>query len=155
MIGVVLSAGRLGLAAYSGVEAFAEAAIKFGLKLAIKSHGVDRDAGEEMAALMRERVPVDSGRLLNGITVREDGDAVVVEASAVRGDFDYARSIEFGHDVGHGDPLGPPRHRRSRAEHGGHAEAEPFFLSSADEVLESRGVAMDDVIAGAAQESDL
>lgn len=155
MIGVVLTAGRLGLAAYSGVEAFTNATLKFGLRLAIKSHGVDRDAGEEMAELMRERVPVDSGRLLNGISVSDDGDAVVVEASAVRGDFDYARSIEFGHDVGHGDPLGPPRHRRSRAEHGGHADAEPFFLSSADEVLESRGVAMDDVIAGAAQEADL
>lgn len=155
MIGAVLTAGKFGYAAFAGVDAFVDATAQYVVKLALRSRRVDHDAADEMVGLMRSRVPVDSGRLLNGITAREDGDAWIVEASAVRAEFDYARAVEFGHVVGHADPLGPPRARRSRAEHGGRADPEPFFLGSGEEVLRKRGRAMEEATVAAAREAGL
>ncbi|RVU17498.1 HK97 gp10 family phage protein [Methylobacterium oryzihabitans] len=71
-------------------------------KLALKGDRASEDAAGTMVEAMRARVPVDSGRLLNGIGWRKEGSTVIVEASAVRGDVNYPRYVEFGHHAGSG-----------------------------------------------------
>lgn len=133
MIRALITAGQLGAILHG--DDLVKGLAKFGAKLALKARRANVDAGEEMVELMRSRVPVDSGRLLNGITLTEDeAGNVIVEASAVRGDFDYARVVEFGRDD---------------------MEAEPFFLTSAEDVLEERRRSVDDAIGDAAEESGL
>lgn len=119
-----------------GVDRFTGMLGRLVLKLVARSGKVDADAAGDMVERMRAAVPVDSGNLLNGISSRQEGGATIVEASAVRGDFDYARVVEFGR---HADA--------SYFEGGGEGfEAEPFFFPAVNDVLEERGQEMDDVI---------
>lgn len=99
---------------------------------------IDGRASERMVEEMRAEVAVDSGRLLNGIRAYKDGDETVVEASAVRGDFDYAFMVEKG-----------------RVADAGYFAPEPFFYPNVEEVLEERGRSMDDLIDGAASAEGL
>lgn len=70
---------------------------------------------DEMVALMRERGPDDSFALEEGTTWRRDGEAIEVTASSQRDGVDYGPFVEFGTV---------------------NMEAEPFFWSSAREVLD-------------------
>ena len=106
------------------------------------ARAIDGAAGAQMVAQMRADVAVDSGRLLNGITERQDGNATVVEAVAVRGDFDYARIVEFGR---HADAA------FFSTSGGGEAAPEPFFYPAARDVLSGREPAMDAAIGRAGQ----
>lgn len=179
MIRALLAAGQLG-AILHGDDLVRNLA-KFGAKLALRSRKIDQEAGEGMVELMRSRVPVDTGRLLNGITstVREDG-SVVVEASAVRvsgtgrESADYAGFVERGtragdrggrvsymadssyFDLSTGGAPGRSYRRKRRVyrSHPG-TEAQPFFFDSVEEVLAERGRSMDDAVGDAAGESDL
>lgn len=97
----------------------------------------DAQTGAEMVRAIRARAPVDRGALINGITEHVEGRSVIVEASALRDGFDYARAVEFGR---HATPA-------TFAENGdGGAPPHPFFLDTAFEVLEGREPAMDGVI---------
>ena len=107
--------------------------------VAVGARQVDAAAGAQMVAEMRSRVKVDSGNLLNGISEHAEGNATVVEASAVRGDFDYARIIEFGR---HADAS------FFASSEGGAVDPDPFFYPSARDVLSGREPAMDAVIDG-------
>lgn len=105
------------------------------------ARAIDGTAGERMVAQMRADVAVDSGRLLNGITERQEGNATVVEATAIRGDFDYARIVEFG------------RHADASffSSGGGEVAPEPFFYPAARDALSGREPAMDAAIGRAGQ----
>ena len=98
---------------------------------------VDAAAGAQMVDEMRSRVKVDSGNLLNGISEHTEGNATVVEASAVRGDFDYARIEEFGR---HADAS------FFASSEGAAVDADPFFYPSVRDVLSGREPAMDAAI---------
>ncbi len=127
-----------GLVGVIGLDRIVGALVKFGVKLVIKSRLADEGAAEDMVGQMRADVPLDSGRLLNGITYEiEDNGTIVVTASAVHpggDDDDYARYVEFGTF---------------------RMDAEPFFMSAAREALERRGASLDDAVAAAAEEEGL
>jgi HK97 gp10 family phage protein len=143
-----------------GKEQVVGALVKYGVKLAIKSHQADVDAGNAMVQLMKSRVPVDTGRLLNGIAMEDDDGQITVTASAARdGDADYARYVEFGTKGGavadesffeDGATAGAALKPRSSG--GGGSPARPFFWNSAHEVAEEHGLALDKASGEAAQE---
>lgn len=132
----LLDIGRIGFAAVQGTGALVDSLGQFAVKLALKSRAVDDAAGAEMVTAMRADAPQLTGRLVNGISTRREGDVTVVEASALRTsggvEWDYAPFVERGH---------------------GAAPAEPFFYDDAEHVLADRGVDMDDALASAAQDS--
>ena len=72
-------------------------------------------AADEMVQLMQARAPVDTGALRSNIGWRREGNEIVVETDAGEHDTFYAGFVEFGTV---------------------HMDAEPFFYSSAREVLE-------------------
>lgn len=143
-----------------GTERVVGALVKYGVKLAIKSHQADVDAGNEMVSLMKSRVPVDTGRLLNGITMEDDDGQITVTASAARdGDADYARFVEFGTKGGtvaddnffqDGTDAGAALRLRSGG--GGGSPAQPFFWNSAHEVADRHAIALDKASGDATQE---
>lgn len=145
-----------------GTERVVGQLVKFGVKLALKSHGVDQGAAQEMVDLMKSRVPQDTGRLLNGITMSEEDGMITVEASAVReGDADYARFVEFGTKAsavadeeyfGSGASAGSDLRKRG---HYGDTPAQPFFWNSAKETLAKWGHQLSDVIDQSATEEGL
>lgn len=150
-----------------GTERVIRALVTYGVKLALKSRKVDADAGNEMVAAMKASVPVDSGRLLNGITVTDEDGLITVEASGVnpRDDWDYARVVEFGRHAGGAVAdesffadgsqagAGAARRRPSRGRSGGRGEdPQPFFWPNAREVLATRDLKVSDVADQAARE---
>jgi HK97 gp10 family phage protein len=143
-----------------GTERVVGALVKYGVKLAIKSHQADVDAGNEMVQLMKSRVPVDTGNLLNGITMEDEDGQITVTASAVReGDADYARFVEFGTKGGgvadesfFEDGANAGAALKPRASGGGGSPAQPFFWNSAHEVADKHGIALDKASGEAAQE---
>ena len=62
----------------------------------------DEDAAQEMVDRMRADVPVDTGRLYNGISWRREDGSYVVEATAASHDrgADYAGFVERGTQPG-------------------------------------------------------
>jgi HK97 gp10 family phage protein len=122
-----------------GTERVVGQLVKFGVRMAIKSHGVDQSAAEQMVETMKSRVPVDTGRLVSGITYSEADGMFTVEASAARdGDADYARFVEFGtkassfadadYFAAGSDSAGADLRKRG---HYGDTRAQPFFWNSA------------------------
>lgn len=136
------------------------ASLRTGWLIVHKHRAVAAEALDEMLALMRERVPQDTGRLLSGITGEIQDGMATVEASAVRegpaGEgADYARFVEFGTRAGTRGRRSPivadegffaaspfdetrgrrvTRQRKSYRTHPG-TPARPFFFNSASEVL--------------------
>lgn len=140
-----------------GVNIFVGKLVKYGVKLALNSGKVDEAAAVEMVSLMKSRVPVDTGNLLNGISYENSGGDITVTASAIKENsgVDYARFVEFGtHGNGavaddsffaDGSDAGTPLRRSSRRGHGA-TPAQPFFWNSAREVLAKRGQQLEDVV---------
>ncbi|KQP34300.1 hypothetical protein ASF27_01695 [Methylobacterium sp. Leaf102] len=97
-----LSSFRLLDAAASviGVDRISGQLASLAVKMALRSDRAAEGIAAEMVQEMRARVPKDSGTLFNGITWRNEGRTIIVEASAVRGGDDYARWVEFGHQAG-------------------------------------------------------
>lgn len=143
-----------------GTERVVGQLVKMGVKMAIKSHAVDQDAAEQMVETMKSRVPVDTGRLVSGITYSEADGVFTVEASAARdGDADYARFVEFGtkassfadsdyFDAGAGSAGADLRKRG----HYGETPAQPFFWNSAKDTLHEWGQELSDVVDQSATE---
>jgi HK97 gp10 family phage protein len=133
-----------------GTERVVGALVKYGVKLAIKSHQADVDAGNEMVELMKSRVPVDTGTLLNGITMEDQDGLITVTASATRDDgADYARFVEFGtkgrsvaDDTFFEDGASAGAALRPRAGDGSGSPAQPFFWNSAHEVADKHVIAL-------------
>jgi hypothetical protein len=148
----------------------AQALSKVALKMLAKAHKIDSDALDEMVSLARSRVPVDTGVLLNGITGEITDEGCEFRASAVhtsvkgKASADYAHFVEFGHNAGPAtfanlitaDDVFAGRaseFRRAKASRGSKTIApQLFFYNSANEALEKRGLAMQDVIAQSAAE---
>lgn len=136
-----------------GFERFLQALFRYGLKLVIKSRLVDQRIGDEMVDNMKSRVPVDSGALLNGITVDKSSDLITVSASSVHGE-DYAPFVEYGTgDNGKvaddsffedGTSAGVPLHSGGR--HHAATPPEPFFWQSAREGLAAHRQSLDEAI---------
>lgn len=146
-----------------GTERVVGQLVKFGVKAAIKAHGVDQSAAEQMVETMKSRAPVDTGRLVNGIAYSESDGMFTVEASAARdGDADYARFVEFGtkassfadsdYFAAGADSAGADL--RSRG-HYGDTPAQPFFWNSAKDTLHEWGQELSDVIDQSATEEGL
>jgi hypothetical protein len=145
-----------------GTERVVRALVKYSLKLGLKSRGVDRSAGEEMVALMRSRVRVDTGRLYNGIDLEESDGLITITAEAVHTgkDHNYARDVEFGrHARVHADAsffetgaeAGAPLRRRQPVGDGS-VPPHPFFFNSEQEVLNEWPGRLNGAIDDAAQE---
>jgi hypothetical protein len=146
-----------------GFDDFAAALGKIAVKMALKARRIDRGALDDMVALAQERVPQATGTLYSGIEGDETDAYFEFRASAqhVRANgklsADYAHFVEFGtHSHDESGPGGTSafasrRRKSTRVGHPG-TEAQPFFYSSADEALERRGLAMEDVIPDAAGE---
>jgi len=162
-----------------GLDNLIGSLVKHGVRLAFGSRNVDAGAMDEMLALMRERVPRDTGRLFNGISGEIDDDGIAtVTASAVRDNgFDYAFLVEHGtkagvrgkasqvadanyFDVNLVDGTAQRRRpsrrstRRSGRTHPG-TPPQPFFFNSAREVLAERQQRLEDAAERAAEESGL
>lgn len=153
-----------------GFDDWTGALVRLAPKIATRARRRDSDALDEMVALARSRVKVDTGRLLNGITGEtiDDGAAREFRASAVHDDRpkpgeDYVHFVEFGtsggvagefHEVATESYFATSptlRRRRSLRTHPG-TPPSPFFYVSADEVLAKRNVDMADIcpeVAGA------
>ena len=147
-----------------GVERLSGQLAKYAVKLALRGDGASEDAARAMVDLMRARVPVDSGTLLNGISWRKEGRVITVEASAVRGDADYARWVEFGHHAGgsgHADADFFTRedHSALRTRTAASTETDvppdPFFWDSVREGLGSLRERLGDAAATARREEGL
>lgn len=186
--GLLFSAGssvfaNLLVPTYSGAQQVAAFLIGHALKLAEHAHKADEQAAAAMVDLMKQRVPQDTGRLLNGIGWSWDGDIIEVRASAHRTSSrtgkeqeDYARFVEFGtkagqrggsvsyqSQVGAGTPadvnyfIGEPGspHPRTRKVYRNHpgTPAQPFFFNSAREVMAKRGIDADRVFAESGQDA--
>lgn len=140
----VLSGLRLvdTVAGIVGIERISGQLAKYAVKLALKGEQASLHAAQEMVELMRSRVPVDSGLLLNGITYRRDGAFYVVEASADRGGYDYALAVEAGHHAGgtfadadlFADTTGKGG-RQVRQSQDSDVPGQPYFYGSAREAL--------------------
>lgn len=140
----VLSGLRLidTVAGIVGVERLSGQLAKYAVKLALKGDQASLQAAQAMVDLMRSRVPQDSGRLLNSIGYRRDGDLYVVEARADRDGYDYALAVETGHHAGglhadadlFADTTGRGG-RRVRPSHETDLPGQPFFYGSAREAL--------------------
>lgn len=145
-----------------GVERLSGQLAKYAVKLALRGDQASLHAAQAMVALMRSRVPRDTGRLLNGIDYRREGDLYVVEARADRDGTDYALAVEAGHHAGglhadadlFADTTGQGG-RRVRPSHPADVPAQPFFYDSAREALADWRRALDDGIGDAAREAGL
>lgn len=126
------------------------------------ARAVDERALAEMVELAQQRAPQRTGRLHIGITGEREGDVMVFMATAQRdaSSADYARFVEFGTRAGErGRTLADRtaferaegRNRKARRSHPG-TDAQPFFYSSAREVLERRRIAQENVLARATAE---
>lgn len=140
----VLSGLRLidTVAGIVGVERISGQLAKYAVKLALKSDQATLHAAQEMVELMRSRVPVDNGLLLNGISYHLEGGFYLVQATADRGGYDYALAVEAGHhaggDVADGDLFEDTTGRggrQVRASSGTDVPGQPFFYGSAREAL--------------------
>jgi hypothetical protein len=149
---LLATADMLGLEldASSGLQ-WAARLLRVGNALGGHARGVDRRALDEMVELARSRAPERSGRLKLGITGTQEGELFVFKAEARRdsgGTEDYAPFVERGTRPGQRGKrysritdyesargIG----RRARRTHPG-TEAQPFFYSSAREVLERRNI---------------
>lgn len=179
MISGLFSIASTGLALYdaheaTGVFGWDSVAVSLGklvLKMGYAIEHVDHDALDEMVTLAQSRVPVDTGRLKNGITGEVVDGVCEFRASAVHedkaGGEDYARFVEFGTQAGTygasqivvadggyygGDVFMPARSARRRVAyrtHGG-TEAQPYFYNSAHEVLARRDMDASNIIADSA-----
>ena len=125
-----------------GVERITGQIVKYAVKLALRADNASEKAAREMVDLMRSRVPVDSGLLLNGITYRQEGRMWVVEATADRGGYDYALAVEAGHraggDVADADLFSDTTGRGGRQVRSSgptDVEGQPYFYNSAREAL--------------------
>jgi len=141
--------------------------VKFGVKTALGAHKIDASAGAEMVELMKARVPVDTGNLLNGISYEDDDGEITVTASGIKesSGVDYARFVEFGtkpnsnavadeNFFADGSTAGAPVRRSKTRAHTG-SPAQPFFWNSAREVLAKRGKALEDVVNRSAADEGL
>lgn len=125
-----------------GIERISGQLAKYAVKLALKGEQASLHAAQEMVELMRSRVPVDNGLLLNGITYRRDGGFYVVEATADRGGYDYALAVEAGHHAGgtvadadlFADTTGKGG-RQVRVSQESDVPGQPYFYGSAREAL--------------------
>lgn len=141
--------------------------LKFGIRLARAARTISRVAGSvddralaEMVALAQARAPERTGRLRGGITGHREGDELVfkAEASLSEDTADYAPFVERGTRAGVRNRVVADQtyyerkrgiRRRARRTHPGTA-AQPFFYSSAQEVLERRRIEQERVLARAA-----
>jgi hypothetical protein len=146
-----------------GFDDFAAALGKIALKMALKAHSVDRGVLDDMVSLAQQRVPQDTGTLYAGIEGEEIDDYFEFRASArhvgASGGFseDYAHFVELGaylSDTPGASTSSAFARRRNKNTRRGNAgaEPEPFFYPAADEALQRRGLAMEDVIPDAASE---
>jgi hypothetical protein len=132
------------------------------VRVELRQRKRDSDALSEMIETARGLVPVDTGRLLSGITGENFETYSEFRASAVHegGGADYARFVEFGTRAGEASVASPisahegffasdqfgetgmrgvaiVKNRRSRRTHGGTA-AQPYFFPAANKVLGNR-----------------
>lgn len=158
-----------------GWDTMARGLANFLTRVDAAAHSIDARALNDMVALAKSRVPVDTGRLLNGITGEIFDNYAEFLASAVHetgSREDYARFVEFGTSAGtrgvknaivadegfySADPFSTSPLRGRRVVHGrisyrthSGAPAQPYFYGSANEVLEKRGLEMQDVAADSA-----
>lgn len=131
-------------------------------KLAVDARAVDERALAEMVDLAQSRAPLRSGRLRAGITGEREGEVMVFRAAAQLNEStaDYAPFVERGTRGGNRGrqvvdatyfERAHARARKSRRTHPGTA-AQPFFYSSAEEVLARRRVDQAAVMARATAE---
>lgn len=103
-IGDLLSYGRIGWGAISGVDAFAQALAQYSVKLVLRSKDIDAEAAADIVERAQAAVPRDSGRLFGGIQAQLADGVWTVTASAInpRGRFemDYAFLVEHGTQAG-------------------------------------------------------
>lgn len=142
-----------------GVESIVGRLAGYAVKLSLRSDEAAERAAAQMVDAMRARVPQDTGRLLNGITWSMASGMITVEASAIndRTGFDYARAVEFGHQVRgrtadssfFGDSDDGSALRGSS---GGEVPAEPYFWPSAREGLSAYRQDLNGVIVDGARE---
>lgn len=133
-----------------GVGPFVAGIARLSVGLARRAGAADGEAAAEMVALMRARVPQDTGALLNGIMASVEDGFQVVRAQA-RNPFDavdYAPLVERG--------VKPMTRRRAGAAfaHPG-MTAQPFFWPSVREVAEKRNLALQGAMEGSYRESGL
>lgn len=179
---LALTIGQVGYNLYSvytetGIMRWTEVArglLTIAANLELRTKKIDAGALDDMVSLAKSRVPVDTGRLLNGITGDDYEDYCEFRASAVHetgSQEDYARFVEFGTAAGQrgttnavaadegfysADPYSTSpfrgrrklRDRRVYRTHPG-TPAEPFFYNSANDILAERRLKMQDVIAEA------
>lgn len=105
MIDGLLTAGKFGWAAISGVDALADAFAQYTVKMVLSSKSIDGDAAQEMVRRMQAAVPQDTGLLFSGIQAELNEDTWTVKASAVHGrggwyDLNYAFLVEHGTQAG-------------------------------------------------------
>lgn len=105
MLDTLITAGKFGWAAISGVDALTDAFARSAVKMVLRSHEIDADAAEEMVRRMQAAVPRDTGLLFSGITATLVDDTWTVSASAVHGrgrwnDLNYAFLVEHGTQPG-------------------------------------------------------
>lgn len=145
-----------------GVDRISGQLAKYAVKLALKGDQASLHAAQEMVELMRSRVPVDSGLLLNGIGYRHEGGLYVVEATADRGGYDYALAVEAGHHAGgthadadfFADTTGKGG-RQVRESSESDVPGQPFFYGSAREALSDWGSELGASIGSSAREEGL
>ncbi|ACL56990.1 HK97 gp10 family phage protein [Methylobacterium nodulans] len=127
-----------------GVERISGQLAKYLVTLATRSDHAAEQAAADMVEMMRARAPRDTGTLFSGISWRKEGRLITVEATAVNGDDEYARFVEFGHRVGgtgHADAgffdLEDHSALRPRGSSAGPTDVEPkpFFWNSVREGL--------------------
>jgi hypothetical protein len=176
LAGLLSPDGAAGVAGWADVAAsLANTAYKIHKRIA------DRNAAalEDMIARARQYVPVDTGRLLNGIGGEDFGDYASFTASAVHGDADYARYVEFGtaggvrgrkrsaqshgvsalggtlsggaFDAGHASYVQRRRERISYRSHPG-TKAQPFFFPAVNEAIGPRNEDMQNIFEQAGHE---
>lgn len=157
---LAVSAEMLGLDLdYTSVLKWGYRLAKAGNAIARHSAAVDERALAEMVSLAQSRAAHRTGRLRAGIAGERDGDVMVFRAEARRDESsaDYAPFVERGTRAGTRgrvvadatfNELANGRRRRARRSHPGTA-AQPFFYSSAQEVLERRRIAQEQVLARA------
>ncbi|MGY2052956.1 HK97 gp10 family phage protein [Methylobacterium sp. JK268] len=148
------------IAGVVGVERLTGQLAKYAVKLALRSDRAAEQAAAEMVEAMRARVPQDTGLLLNGITWRKEGRTITVEASALRGAYNYALAVEAGHHAGgHADTDYFAREDhgalRRRPHHETDVPGQPYFWISAREGLAQLRGTMDRAAGDAAQEEGL
>ncbi|TFZ59321.1 HK97 gp10 family phage protein [Methylorubrum sp. Q1] len=169
MIGVgdLLSYGKIGWGAVSGVDAFANALAQYSVKLVLRSKSIDAEAAADIVERAQAAVPRDSGRLFGGIQAQLADDVWTVSASAInprgRFDMDYAFLVEHGTQAGvrggrrggtvqvggrsRAGAFNPETGRRYRVANANRTSArthpgtqpQPYFYPAVDAVMEERG----------------